>query len=66
MLMSSGESLCIIEATNSVVLILFWGVAVLAETRLIIFFLPLSITALNGLSHYNGRATARNDAHEHN
>jgi hypothetical protein len=37
--MSSGESLCIIDAINSVVLNLFCGVAVLAETRLIILLL---------------------------
>src|SRR5216684_6472311 len=37
--MSSGESLCIIDATNSVVLIRFCGVAVLAEIMLIIFWL---------------------------
>jgi len=38
-LMSSGENLCIIEATSSVVLNLFSGVAVLACTRLIIVVL---------------------------
>jgi hypothetical protein len=38
-LISSGESLCIIDATNSVVLIRFCGVAVLAEIMLIIFWL---------------------------
>ena len=62
MLMSSGESLCIMDATNSVVPIRFCGVAVLAEIMLIIFLLLgtfYSIVLCSLLFHYNSRATKR-------
>jgi hypothetical protein len=66
--MSSGESLCIIEATNSVVLNRFLGVAVLACIRLIISgafsLLSIKTNYLNARSMYNKCATAKRASHE--